>query len=166
MRLTTKGRYAVTAMLDLAFHSQKKPVTLTDIAARQTISLSYLEQLFARLRRANMVKGIRGPGGGYTLARMASDINIADIIAAVDEPIDATKCGGEANCQNEKACLTHDLWMGLSEQIRDYLKGITLAQLLEKHHVQEIAKRQEQDAQQVIELHRHAELMPNLNELL
>ncbi len=100
------------------------------------------------------------------LAGKASDINIADIIAAVDEPLDATKCGGEANCQNEKACLTHDLWMGLSEQIRDYLKGITLAQLLEKHRVQEIAKRQDQDAQQVIEIHRHTELMSNLNDLL
>ncbi len=166
MRLTTKGRYAVTAMLDLAFHSQIKPVTLTDIAARQTISLSYLEQLFARLRRANMVKGFRGPGGGYTLADSAQNINIADIIAAVDEPIDATKCGGEANCQNEKSCLTHDLWMGLSDQIREYLKGITLAQLLEKHNVKEIAKRQEQDAQQVVEIHRHTELMSNLNDLL
>ena len=165
MRLTTKGRYAVTAMLDLAFHSQIKPVTLTDIAARQTISLSYLEQLFARLRRANMVKGIRGPGGGYTLAGKASDINIADIIAAVDEPLDATKCGGEANCQNEKACLTHDLWMGLSEHIRDYLKGITLAQLLEKHRVQEEAKKQDQNTQQVIEIHRHPELLSTLNDL-
>ena len=166
MRLTTKGRYAVTAMLDLAFHSQIKPVTLTDIAARQTISLSYLEQLFSRLRRANMVKGFRGPGGGYTLGGKASDINIADIIAAVDEPLDATKCGGDANCQKEQACLTHDLWMGLSEQIREYLKGITLDQLLEKHHVKEIAKRQEQDAQHVIELHRNAELMSNLNDIL
>jgi Rrf2 family iron-sulfur cluster assembly transcriptional regulator len=153
VRLTTKGRYAVTAMLDLAFHSQKSPVTLTDIATRQTISLSYLEQLFARLRRAGMVKGVRGPGGGYTLAAQASTINIADIIAAVDEQIDTTKCGGEGNCQNHKACLTHDLWMGLSEQIRGYLKGITLADLLEKHPVQEIARRQEQDAQRVIELH-------------
>ena len=166
MRLTTKGRYAVTAMLDLAFHSQIKPVTLTDIASRQTISLSYLEQLFARLRRANMVKGIRGPGGGYTLAGKANDINIADIIAAVDEPIDATKCGGEANCQKEQSCLTHDLWMGLSEQIRDYLKGITLAQLLEKHRVQEIAKRQDQDAQHVIEIHRNTESISILNDLL
>jgi Rrf2 family transcriptional regulator, iron-sulfur cluster assembly transcription factor len=166
MRLTTKGRYAVTAMLDLAFHSQLKPVTLTDIAARQTISLSYLEQLFSRLRRANMVKGIRGPGGGYKLAGKASEINIADIIAAVDEPLDATKCGGDANCQNEKACLTHDLWMGLSEQIREYLKGITIAQLLEKHRVQEIAKRQDQDAQHVIELHRNTESISNLNDLL
>lgn len=166
MRLTTKGRYAVTAMLDLAVHSQINPVTLTDIAARQTISLSYLEQLFARLRRANMVKGIRGPGGGYTLSGRPDEINIADIIAAVDEPIDATKCGGEANCQNEKACLTHDLWMGLSEQIRNYLKGISLAQLLEKHLVREASKSQEQDAQQVIEIHRHPELTSNLNDLL
>ncbi|MDD5276372.1 MAG: Rrf2 family transcriptional regulator [Methylovulum sp.] len=157
MRLTTKGRYAVTAMLDLAFHSQTKPVTLVEIATRQTISLSYLEQLFARLRRAGMVKGVRGPGGGYTLCGSANDINIADIIMAVDERVDSTKCGGEANCQKHQACLTHDLWMGLSEQIRDYLKSITLGQLLEKHHVQGVAKRQEQDAARVIEVHRHPE---------
>ncbi len=142
-------------MLDLAFHSQIKPVTLTDIAARQTISLSYLEQLFARLRRAGMVKGVRGPGGGYKLCRKTSDINIADIIAAVNEPLDSTKCGGEANCQKDQACLTHDLWMGLSEQIRDYLKGISLADLLEKNQVQEVAIRQHHDAQQVIEIYRH-----------
>ena len=154
MRLTTKGRYAVTAMLDLAYHSQIKPVTLTEIATRQTISLSYLEQLFARLRRAGMVKGVRGPGGGYTLCGEAIHINIADIIAAVDEQVDATRCGGEANCQQHQACLTHDLWMGLSDQIREYLKSITLGDLLEKHHVQEIAKRQEQDAQRIIEIHR------------
>ena len=162
MRLTTKGRYAVTAMLDLAFHSQTNPVTLTEIAARQTISLSYLEQLFARLRKANMVKGIRGPGGGYTLSGSADEINIADIIAAVDEPIDATKCGGEANCQNEKACLTHDLWMGLSHQIKDYLKGITLGQLIENHRIQETAKRQEEDTVKVIEIHRSSELSSSL----
>ncbi|WP_333873225.1 Fe-S cluster assembly transcriptional regulator IscR [Methylobacter sp.] len=155
MRLTTKGRYAVTAMLDLAFHSQIKPVTLTDIAARQTISLSYLEQLFARLRRAGMVKGVRGPGGGYKLCRKTSDINIADIIAAVNEPLDSTKCGGEANCQKDQACLTHDLWMGLSEQIREYLKSISLADLLEKNQVQEVAIRQHNDAQQIIEIYRH-----------
>ncbi|MFI3218041.1 MAG: Rrf2 family transcriptional regulator, partial [Methylococcales bacterium] len=105
MRLTSKGRYAVTAMLDLAFHSQLKPVTLIDIAARQTISLSYLEQLFARLRRANLVKGVRGPGGGYSLCSNPSDISIADIVAAVGERIDATKCGGDANCQKHHACL-------------------------------------------------------------
>lgn len=162
MRLTTKGRYAVTAMLDLAFHSQIKPVTLTDIATRQTISLSYLEQLFARLRRAGMVKGVRGPGGGYTLCGQASDINIADIIAAVDEPIHATKCGGEANCHKHQACLTHDLWMGLSDQIREYLKGITLGELLEKHNVQEAARRQEQEAQRVIEVHRQVAVNASL----
>jgi Rrf2 family iron-sulfur cluster assembly transcriptional regulator len=155
VRLTTKGRYAVTAMLDLAFHSQVKPVTLTDIAARQTISLSYLEQLFARLRRAGMVKGVRGPGGGYKLCRKTSDINIAEIIAAVNEPLDSTKCGGEANCQKDQACLTHDLWMGLSEQIRGYLKGISLADLLERSQVQEVAMRQHHDAQQTIEIYRH-----------
>ena len=155
MRLTTKGRYAVTAMLDLAFHSQRKPVTLTDIATRQTISLSYLEQLFARLRRAGIVKGVRGPGGGYKLNLKTTEINVADIIAAVDEQIDSTRCGGEANCQKHQACLTHDLWMGLSDQIRTYLKGITLAELLEKHHVQEVARRQDQEAQKVIEIHRH-----------
>jgi Rrf2 family iron-sulfur cluster assembly transcriptional regulator len=154
VRLTTKGRYAVTAMLDLAFHSQIKPVTLTDIAARQTISLSYLEQLFARLRRAGMVKGVRGPGGGYKLCRKTSDINIADIIAAVNEPLDSTKCGGEANCQKDQACLTHDLWMGLSEQIRNYLKSISLADLLERDQVQEVAMRQHNDAQP-IEIYRH-----------
>lgn len=152
MRLTTKGRYAVTAMLDLAFHSQVKPVTLTEIAARQTISLSYLEQLFARLRRAGMVKGVRGPGGGYKLCRKASEINVAEIIAAVDEPLDSTKCGGEANCQKDRACLTHNLWMGLSEQIRNYLVGISLADLLEKNQIQETAKRQQHDAQQAIEV--------------
>jgi Rrf2 family iron-sulfur cluster assembly transcriptional regulator len=157
VRLTTKGRYAVTAMLDLAFHSQVKPVTLTEIAARQTISLSYLEQLFARLRRAGMVKGVRGPGGGYKLCRKASEINIAEIIAAVDEPLDSTKCGGEANCQKDKACLTHNLWMGLSEQIRNYLVGISLADLLERNQVQEVAKRQHHDAQQVVEVYHHPE---------
>ncbi len=152
MRLTTKGRYAVTAMLDLAFHSQKKPVTLTDIATRQTISLSYLEQLFARLRRAGIVTGVRGPGGGYKLSRAAKDINIAEIIAAVDEQLDSTKCGGEANCQNNKACLTHDLWMGLSAQIRDYLSGISLGELLERDPVQQVAERQTKDAKQFIEM--------------
>lgn len=154
MRLTTKGRYAVTAMLDLAFHSQQAPVTLTDIATRQTISLSYLEQLFSRLRRADMVVGVRGPGGGYQLSKPVSDINIADIIKAVDEQLDSTKCGGEANCQNHKACLTHDLWMGLSEQIHHYLSGISLGDLLARQPIQEVATRQEQDVQQVIELHR------------
>lgn len=150
MRLTTKGRYAVTAMLDLAFHSQKRPVTLTDIATRQTISLSYLEQLFARLRRAGMVSGVRGPGGGYQLSRSADEINIADIITAVDEQIDSTKCGGKGNCQNNQPCLTHELWMGLSDQIREYLRGISLGELLERNEIQIVAERQDRDAQQPV----------------
>lgn len=147
MRLTTKGRYAVTAMLDLAYHSGKKPVTLTDIARRQDISLSYLEQLFAKLRRAGMVTGMRGPGGGYQLSRPAHEINIADIIAAVDESVDSTRCGGKGNCQNNQPCLTHELWAGLSEQIRAYLAGISLADLLSRQAVQAVADRQDREVQ-------------------
>ncbi len=146
MRLTTKGRYAVTAMLDLAYHSEKRPVTLTDIAKRQHISLSYLEQLFARLRRAGMVEGVRGPGGGYQLSRDASQINIAEIIIAVDEAIDSTRCGGKANCQNNQPCLTHDLWLGLSEQIRDYLASISLQDVLQRKNVRLVAERQDKQA--------------------
>ncbi len=155
MRLTTKGRYAVTAMLDLAIHSQTVPVTLTDIATRQTISLSYLEQLFARLRRSGMVTGIRGPGGGYKLSRDAKDINVADIIAAVDEQIDSTKCGGKGDCQNNQACLTHELWIGLSDQIRNYLEGISLGDLLQRSSVKEVAKRQEGDAKKILDTALH-----------
>ena len=143
MRLTTKGRYAVTAMLDLAYHSEKKPVTLTDIAKRQNISLSYLEQLFARLRRAGMVEGVRGPGGGYQLSRDVSQINIADIISAVDETMDSTRCGGKGDCQDLQPCLTHDLWMGLSEQIRAYLSTISLQDLLQRKGFRQVAERQD-----------------------
>lgn len=154
MRLTTKGRYAVTAMLDLAFHGRDKAVALNDIAARQAISLSYLEQLFARLRKAGIVQGVRGPGGGYQLSREPSHINVAEIIAAVDEQIDATRCSGKSNCQADQACLTHELWTGLSDQIRQYLSGISLAELLQKHHVQTVAKRQQQEMQQTIHVER------------
>ncbi|MCX8049796.1 MAG: Fe-S cluster assembly transcriptional regulator IscR [Methylohalobius sp.] len=147
MRLTTKGRYAVTAMLDLAFHSGIKPVTLTDIARRQDISLSYLEQLFAKLRRAGMVTGVRGPGGGYQLSRPADEINVAEIISAVDESVDSTRCGGKGNCQNNQPCLTHELWAGLSEQIRAYLASISLADLLSRQAVQVVANRQEREIQ-------------------
>ncbi|WP_022948853.1 Fe-S cluster assembly transcriptional regulator IscR [Methylohalobius crimeensis] len=147
MRLTTKGRYAVTAMLDLAYHSGQKPVTLTDIAKRQDISLSYLEQLFSKLRRAGMVTGVRGPGGGYQLSRSSDEINIADIITAVDESVDSTRCGGKGNCQNNQPCLTHELWMGLSEQIRTYLAGISLADLLSRRTIQSVANRQDQEIQ-------------------
>ena len=152
MRLTTKGRYAVTAMLDLAFHSQVSPVTLTDIATRQTISLSYLEQLFARLRKAGIVTGVRGPGGGYKLGRNPQEISIAQIVTAVDEPIDSTKCGSKKNCRKDnQPCLTHDLWMGLSTQIRDYLEGISLAEVLAREPIAERAKKQNHDAK-VIEV--------------
>ncbi len=154
MRLTTKGRYAVTAMIDLAFHGRDKIVTLNDIAARQSISVSYLEQLFARLRKAGIVQGVRGPGGGYQLCRHACDINVAEIIAAVDEQIDATRCGGKSNCQDQKPCLTHDLWMGLSDQIRDYLSDISLQELLDNQQIKQIAARQDQDTQNIIHIHR------------
>lgn len=142
MRLTTKGRYAVTAMLDLAFHSKVKPVTLTEIATRQTISLSYLEQLFSRLRRADMVIGVRGPGGGYKLSRPESEINISAIILAVDEQVDLTNCEKQSNCQDGEPCLTHNLWMGLSDVVRDYLDGITLADILAQDSVKDVAERQ------------------------
>jgi Rrf2 family iron-sulfur cluster assembly transcriptional regulator len=132
-------------MLDLAYHSEKKPVTLTDIAKRQDISLSYLEQLFARLRRYGMVEGVRGPGGGYQLSRKADRISIAQIIAAVDETIDSTRCGGKANCQREQPCLTHDLWMGLSDQIRQYLDSISLHDVLTRKNVRKVAERQDRD---------------------
>ncbi len=155
MRLTTKGRYAVTAMLDLAYHGGKKPVTLTDIAKRQDISLSYLEQLFAKLRRAGMVTGVRGPGGGYQLSRPANEINVADIITAVDESVDSTRCGGKGNCQNNQPCLTHELWMGLSAQIRTYLAGISLADLLSQQAVQAVADRQEREIQMKVVGEKH-----------
>jgi Rrf2 family iron-sulfur cluster assembly transcriptional regulator len=132
MRLTTKGRFAVTAMLDLALRGGKNPVTLAGISERQDISLSYLEQLFSRLRRHELVESVRGPGGGYYLARPLADLSVADIIRAVDEPIDATQCGGKENCHDEHRCLTHDLWMGLNAHIYDYLDNVTLASLVAK----------------------------------
>jgi len=132
MRLTTKGRFAVTAMLDLALRGGKNPVTLAGISERQDISLSYLEQLFSRLRRHELVESVRGPGGGYYLARPLGDVSVADIIRAVDEPIDSTQCGGKENCQDEHRCMTHDLWVGLNAHIYDYLDNVTLATLVAK----------------------------------
>ena len=145
MRLTTKGRYAVTAMLDLALHQGQGAITLAGISRRQGISLSYLEQLFSRLRRCGLVDSTRGPGGGYRLSRDAARIAVADVITAVDEKVDATKCGGLGNCQGEVRCLTHDLWEDLSGQIYGFLKGISLATLVERRGVQEVSLRQEQD---------------------
>ncbi len=129
MRLTTKGRYAVTAMLDLAINESRGPITLSEISGRQEISLSYLEQLFSKLRKQGLVKSSRGPGGGYQLALEASDISITQIILAVDEVIDVRRCKGEGNCQGDRSCLTHDLWTDLSEQIKVFLSGISLGDL-------------------------------------
>ncbi|MDR6355054.1 Rrf2 family iron-sulfur cluster assembly transcriptional regulator [Pseudomonas psychrotolerans] len=127
MRLTTKGRYAVTAMLDLALHAQRGPVSLADISERQGISLSYLEQLFARLRRGSLVNSVRGPGGGYQLARDMGGIHVAQVIDAVNESVDATRCQGSGGCHQGDTCLTHHLWCDLSDQIHTFLSGITLA---------------------------------------
>lgn len=143
MRLTTKGRYAVTAMLDLALHRNQGPVSLADISQRQTISLSYLEQLFAKLRRASLVNSVRGPGGGYELQRRADATFIADIIDAVNESVDTTKCKGASDCQDGKTCLTHYLWSDLSEQIHTFLEGISLANLLAKNEVKRISEQQD-----------------------
>lgn len=134
MRLTTKGRFAVTAMLDLAMHEAEKPVTLAGISERQNISLSYLEQLFSRLRRSGLVKSVRGPGGGYLIAKAHSDISISAIISAVDEQIDATQCGGQENCRDERRCMTHNLWSSLNVQILEYLSGISLNDLVASQH--------------------------------
>ena len=143
MRLTTKGRYAVTAMLDLALHAGDKPVSLADISSRQDISLSYLEQLFAKLRRQSLVQSVRGPGGGYYLSRGTHEVFVAQIIDAVNESVDATGCGGSTDCQNGEVCLTHHLWCDLSEQIHGFLSQISLANLVAREEVQYISARQE-----------------------
>ena len=132
MRLTTKGRYSVTAMLDLALHGVEHPVSLADISGRQDISLSYLEQLFAKLRRRSLVSSVRGPGGGYNLARPAGEIPVSEVIAAVDENVDTTKCGRAGNCHDGEPCLTHELWLDLSDRIYEYLSRITLQHLVER----------------------------------
>jgi Rrf2 family iron-sulfur cluster assembly transcriptional regulator len=143
MRLTTKGRYAVTAMLDLALHSSKGPVSLSDISKRQEISLSYLEQLFSKLRQNELVCSVRGPGGGYRLNRPLGEIFVAQIIDAVNESVDATNCGGAGNCQQGEVCLTHYLWCDLSQQIHQFLNGISLASLVARADVQAVSARQD-----------------------
>jgi len=130
MRLTTRGRYAVTAMLDLALSGRNGPVTVAHISARQKISPAYLEQLFARLRNHRLVESVRGPGGGFCLSRLPDDISVAEIIRAVDEPIDATRCHGKLNCHDGKRCMTHELWDDLNGVISGYLVSVTLAQLI------------------------------------
>ena len=135
MRLTTKGRFAVTAMIDLALNGGERPVTLSAISERQSISLSYLEQLFAKLRRHQIVESVRGPGGGYCLARGAEAISVADVILAVDEPLDATQCGGKQNCHDEHRCMTHDLWANLNKRMYAYLDSVTLQALVERRQI-------------------------------
>lgn len=142
MRLTSKGRYAVTAMLDVALNSQQNPVPLADISERQGISLSYLEQLFSKLRKAGLVASVRGPGGGYRLGAEASTISIGTVIAAVDESVDATKCHGKGDCQGGTRCLTHTLWCDLSSRISDFLNNITLGELMVDNEVLQISDRQ------------------------
>ncbi len=151
MRLTTKGRFAVTAMIDLALRQGKGPVTLSGISQRQAISLSYLEQLFGKLRRHEIVESIRGPGGGYSLARRADQVTVADIIIAVDEPLDATQCGGKENCHGADAatgarCMTHELWATLNEKMVDYLDSVSLQDLVDQQ--------KQKNAEQVVVVHR------------
>ncbi len=143
MRLTTKGRYAVTAMLDLALHSEQGPVSLAEISGRQEISLSYLEQLFAKLRQNELVASVRGPGGGYRIKRCLDDVYVAQIIDAVNETVDATNCNGKGNCQKGEVCLTHHLWTDLSEQIHHFLSDISLASLVARKDVKAASARQD-----------------------
>lgn len=146
MRLTTKGRFAVTAMLDLALHSGRGPVTLGGISQRQNISLSYLEQLFGKLRRGALVESVRGPGGGYYLGRAPETMSVADIIFAVDEPMDTTLCGGKENCHNDQRCMTHNLWANLNTRMYDYLQSVKLSDL--------VAEQQERTSSPIV-LHDH-----------
>ncbi|MDR2837489.1 MAG: Rrf2 family transcriptional regulator [Azonexus sp.] len=132
MRLTTKGRFAVTAMMDIALRDAEGPVSLAGVSERQKISLSYLEQLFGKLRRFNLVDSVRGPGGGYSIAQPLSAVSIADIIHAVDERLDATQCGGRGDCQGEHHCMTHDLWSTLNSKMFEYLASVTLEELVEQ----------------------------------
>ena len=141
--MTTKGRYAVTAMLDLAMHDAQGSVNLADIARRQDISLTYLEQLFSKLKRHNLVESARGPGGGYRLALEPDEITIAKVIYSVDEPIDVTRCHGKQNCQGDLRCLTHDLWMELNLHISGFLNGVTLGDLIKRNNVKQVAERQD-----------------------
>lgn len=152
MKLTTKGRYAVTAMLDLALHNAHGPINLADIAKRQEISLAYLEQLFAKLKKSSLVESARGPGGGYRLKRPADEISVRDVIDAVDEPVDTTRCGGLENCQGELRCLTHDLWEDLNTRISEFLNGVTLAELILRKNVQLVAARQDVA---ILQFHHH-----------
>ena len=150
MRLTSKGRYAVTAMLDVALHAEQGPVPLADISERQGISLSYLEQLFARLRKRGLVSSVRGPGGGYRLGLAPDEISVGQVITAVDESVDATKCLGKGGCHGGTQCLTHSLWRDLSERISSFLGDITLAELVRQADVRRIAGKQDEQMKSVL----------------
>ena len=150
MRLTTKGRFAVTAMLDLAMQHGSDPVTLAEISQRQKISLSYLEQLFGKMRRRALVNSVRGPGGGYRLAKDMGRVSVADIIVAVDEPIDSTQCGGKENCHDDKKCITHDLWAKLNAHISAYLGAVTLKQLVDDQKAKQNGVAQVQDMREIL----------------
>ncbi|MFI0398799.1 MAG: Fe-S cluster assembly transcription factor [Thiolinea sp.] len=149
MKLSTKGRYAVTAMMDLAIHDYEGPVTLADISSCQGISLSYLEQLFAKLRKSGLVEGVRGPGGGYRLGKPASQISIADIITSVDENLDATRCKGSEDCHGGEKCLTHQIWADLSKSLYEFLDGLTLASFINRPEVRAVARRQDTMASRI-----------------
>jgi len=149
MKLSTKGRYAVTAMMDLAIHDREGPVTLADISNCQGISLSYLEQLFAKLRQSGLVEGVRGPGGGYRLGKPSNQISVADIVIAVDESLDNTRCRGHENCDNGERCLTHKLWNDLSERLFEFLDGITLSEFISQPEVRKISRRQDTTASRI-----------------
>ena len=142
MRLTTKGRYAVTAMLDLALNETRGPIRLSGISERQGISLSYLEQLFAHLRRRDLVRSVRGPGGGYRLKREAGSISVAEVISAVNEDTDATRCRGKGDCHEGDTCLIHHLWMDLSDRIHEFLSDISLADLVARREIRDISEKQ------------------------
>ena len=151
MRLTTKGRFAVTAMVDLAMSQGKHPVTLAAISQRQRISLSYLEQLFGKLRRRALVASVRGPGGGYRLARDMTEISVAEVILAVDETLDSTQCGGMEDCLEEKKCITHNLWANLNEHIFSYLGGVTLRQLVDAQKPRQDGVAQVHDMREILQ---------------
>jgi Rrf2 family transcriptional regulator, iron-sulfur cluster assembly transcription factor len=158
MRLTTKGRFAVTAMIDLAMRQQNGPVTLAGISQRQKISLSYLEQLFGKLRRHDLVESTRGPGGGYSLSRSGREISIADIIFAVDEPLDATNCAGKQDCDNDGPCMTHELWSNLNLKMVEYLRSVSLADMVEQQRDRGVDMPQKQVS--VMREHRAALAIP------
>lgn len=151
MKLTSKGRYAVTAMLDVAIHTASGPVSLADISERQGISLSYLEQLFSRLRKRGLVTSVRGPGGGYRLGKGSDKIAVADVICAVNESINATRCGGKGDCQSGNECLTHSLWTDLSIRIEEFLQSITLSELVEQRNVKLVSERQDSRYQKMMQ---------------